>query len=72
MCEVVVHSPSASCWLCPVNLAPSAGSVAPSSHCVDCSSWLVAGISPMSDTSSQTRAGGASIQVRTSTVGLSA
>jgi len=71
-CDVVAHSPSASCLLRPANLAPSAAPLALSSHSTDCNSELMAGISSTSDTSCHTRAGGASIQVRTSTVGLSA
>ena len=69
---MVSHSPSASCLLRPANLAPATGSFAPSSHSTDCSSELKAGISSMSATSSQTRAGGALIQTRTPTAGLSA
>src|ERR1700757_4179947 len=71
-CDVVDHSPNASCLLCPTNLAPTAGSVAPSSHSIDRSSLLMVGMSSMSDTSSHTRCGDASIHVCTSTVGLSA
>ena len=71
-CEQLSHSPSASCLLRAPNLAPAAGPFAPSSHSTDCSSELIAGIRVTSATSSHTRAGGAPIQVRTSTVGLSA
>ena len=72
MWDVVAHSPSASCLLRPMNRAPRAGPVLPSSHSTDCSSELMRGISSMSDTSVHTCAGGAAIQVWTSTVGLSA
>ena len=71
-CEVVAHSPSASCALRPTNRSPTAGPVAPSSHSTDCSSLLMLGISSTSETTAHTRSGGASIQVSTSTVGLSA
>ncbi len=72
MWDVVLHSPSASCLLVPTNRAPSAGPSRSSSQRTDSSSGLNRGISPMSDTSVHSRVGGAAIQVRTSTVGLSA